>query len=80
MINYLKNGIKDDDGNKVRDFDIIDYYLLIKLDFETILQVINKVGLTNDELRILRTFIAKNKNNIKDYWRKKQWQKELKVL
>lgn len=66
LVNYLKNGIKDDDGNKVRDFDIIDYYLLIKLDFETILNVINNVGLTNDELRILRTFIAKNKNNIKD--------------
>ena len=65
LVSYIKNGIKVDD-NDVRDFDIIDYYLLIKLKFETILAVIKDVDLTNEELKILKTFITKNKDNIKD--------------
>lgn len=65
MVDYLKNGIKDE-NNVVRDFDIIDYYLLIRLDFDVILTAAKEINLSANDFRLLRTFMAKNKNNIKD--------------
>ena len=67
IINYLKNGIEYIDGS-IKSFDIIDYYLLTKLDFDFLLKTINEfnVKLSIDEYKILKTFFAKNKNATKD--------------
>lgn len=65
MIDYINNGIKDED-DIIRTFDLIDYYLFINIDFDTIGNIIKDMKLSAQELKNLRTFIAKNKKNIQD--------------
>ncbi len=67
LVDYLKNGIKCDEDS-IRQFDIIDYYLFTKLDFDFLLSTINEFGvkLSVDDYRILKTFFAKNKKATKD--------------
>lgn len=59
IIEYIKNGVQED-NNLSREFDIIDYYSITKLNFEEI-EKMGKNILSNEELRYLRTFISKNK-------------------
>lgn len=66
IICYLKNGIESEKG-VFRPFDIIDYYMITKLDFNALLKIINSDNnLTKEEFILLKKFIAKNKNNIKN--------------
>lgn len=67
LIDFIKNGILEEDGS-IRQFDIIDYYLFTKIDFDFFLNTINEfnVKLTSEEYKILKTFFAKNKKAIKD--------------
>lgn len=67
LIDYIKNGIECEDGS-IKQFDIIDYYLFTKLEFDFFLNIISEfnVKLSNEEYKILKTFFAKNKKATKD--------------
>ena len=56
----IKTGI-DNNGVK-REFDIVDYYEYTKLSFDELLNI-TKGKLSSADYRILRMFIAKNKND-----------------
>ena len=63
IINYIKYGIEED-GIR-REFDILDYRSMTKLSFEEMSKFIsdnnNRLELSNDDIRTIRIFIAKNK-------------------
>ena len=66
IVNKIKNGVECE-NNTIRNFDLIDYYSITTLDFEQILRIIkDSKEISADELRSLRTFIAKNKNYTKN--------------
>lgn len=58
IVECIKKGIQEND--RIRDFDIIDYYLITKLNFYEI-ERISKSILSSEEMRCLKTFITKNK-------------------
>ena len=65
MLYFMEKGIEVDD-NQMRPFDIIDYYEITKINFEE-LSVICKYGnLSSEELRTLKIFMNKNKNNVRN--------------
>ena len=57
----LKNGVKNEDGTS-RKFDLLDYYLKIKLSPDYLLRLIRK-KLTTEEYVLFRSFIARYKND-----------------
>lgn len=60
IIELIKNGVEEND--KRRDFDLVDYYKITSLNFEGLLNII-KGHLSAEDYRVLRIFIAKNKND-----------------
>ena len=59
IINYLKNGIKEN-GN-IREFNLLDYYLLTNINPNTILDVLNKYE--KDDAYLFNLFIEKYKDS-----------------
>ena len=63
MVNYIKNGIEEDGVR--REFDILDYRNVTKLSFDELARFISennsRLELSNEDMRTLRIFIAKNK-------------------
>lgn len=66
LLDFLTNGITDS-NNQIRDFDIIDYYELININFEEIVEHINERQYTSDEVRLLKKFINKPAARHRDY-------------
>lgn len=62
VIELIKNGVIEENGN-VREFNLLDYYLIIKLNNETVFDIGKKV-LDNQEMNLLRKFIGKNSTNV----------------
>lgn len=60
IINSIKNGVVNEETNKKRDFDILDYYISTNLKPDDFLQLVNG-KYDNNDLRVIRTFFAKNK-------------------
>ena len=63
LVNYIKNGIEED--GVIREFDVLDYYKATKFSFDDLIKFIsdnnNRLELSNDDIRTIRIFIAKNK-------------------
>ena len=63
LVNYIKNGIEED--GVIREFDVLDYYKATKFSFDDLIKFIsdnnNRLDLSNDDIRTIRIFIAKNK-------------------
>ena len=63
IINYIRYGIEED-GQK-REFDILDYRNMTKLSFDEMAKFISensgRLDLSNEDIKMLRIFIAKNK-------------------
>lgn len=63
IINYIKYGIEED--GKRREFDILDYRSMTKLSFDEMAKFISennsRLELSNEDIKMLRIFIAKNK-------------------
>ena len=63
LVDYIKNGIEED-GQR-REFDVLDYYKVTKFSFDDLIKFINnnneRLELSNEDMRTLRIFIAKNK-------------------
>lgn len=63
IINYIRYGIEED-GQK-REFDILDYRRVTKLSFDEMAKFISensgRLDLSNEDIKMLRIFIAKNK-------------------
>lgn len=60
IISLMKSGVVEND--KRRDFDLLDYYSMTKLNFDEFLHII-KDRLNTSDYRILRSFFAKYKND-----------------
>lgn len=71
IIYYLKNGIKCKNGI-IREFDIIDYHMITKINFSELLKIIKESDrkFTASDLRIFQKFIQKykaaSKNNLNE--------------
>lgn len=63
IVNYLKNGIEED--NKLRKFDIVDFYLLYKDDMKEIYTQISKCISIKDDIKLIKNFINENVNSEK---------------
>ena len=63
IINYIKYGIEEDGVR--REFDILDYRSMTKLSFEEMSKFISdnnsRLDLSNDDIKTIRIFIAKNR-------------------
>ena len=63
LVDYIKNGIEED--GVIREFDVLDYYKATKFSFDDLIKFIsdnnNRLDLSNDDIRTIRIFIAKNK-------------------
>ena len=73
LVDYIKNGIEED-GQR-REFDVLDYYKVTKFSFDDLIKFINKnnsrLELSNEDIRTIRMFIAKN-NKFKEYTNRKK--------
>jgi len=58
IIEKIKNGIEI--NGEIRNFDIIDYYMITKLDFNKILEISRKI-LDNRDIVVIKKFIATNR-------------------
>ena len=58
IVNYLKNGIEED--NKLRKFDIVDFYLLYKDDIKEIYKQISECISIKDDIKLIKNFINEN--------------------
>lgn len=65
VISLIKNGIVDENGN-VRKLDLLDYYLILQSDNDTIYEI-GQAVLTNQEMFLLRKFVGANSKNIVSY-------------
>ncbi len=63
LVNYIKNGIEED--GVIREFDVLDYYKATKFSFDDLIKFIsdnnNRLELSNDDIKTIRIFIAKNR-------------------
>ena len=62
LIQLIKNGIEE--NGKKREFNIVDYYKYTSLSFDELIRIVNG-KINSSDYRILRTFIAKHKNDKK---------------
>ncbi len=59
ILNMLKNGVIDSNG-QVREFDLIDYFMMVDLDFESLVKGIRE-DISVEDLKIFRKFTQRNK-------------------
>ena len=63
IINYIKYGIEEDGVR--REFDVLDYRCMTKLSFEEMSKFISDnnscLNLSNEDIKVIRIFIAKNR-------------------
>jgi len=58
IVEQIKNGIEI--NGEIRSFDIIDYYIITKIEFSKIIEISKKV-LNSKDFAIMKRFIAQNK-------------------
>ena len=61
IVNYLKNGIETENG--LREFDVIDFYLLYKDDMKEIYTQIRECISIKDDIKLIKNFINENVNS-----------------
>lgn len=58
MLELIQNGVIDENGN-VQKFELLDYYLYVKIPFEQLGHIISSLCFTKGQLYVLRKFIRK---------------------
>lgn len=64
IVYQIINGIELENGEK-KEFDLLDYYRITKLNFEELEHILKRFHLNPDEYRNIKTFIAKNRKDNK---------------